>query len=219
MFKDKKITFLGDSITQGYMAEDPNNSYVNVFKKKTGAIVTNLGIGGTRFAYQKAPSLENLEYDKYFESRICDIPLDSDIIVVFGGTNDYGHGDAEFGSIDDETIYTFCGALNSIMNKLKIIFPKSLIVFCTPTRRMKEDMESLNDFGKPHHGSLKDYRDAIITISKKHNIPVIDLYTLYKIDPTKEEERDKYMKDGHHPNDIGHKMLADVFIENLSKLI
>ncbi len=35
---------------------------------------------------------------------------DADIIIVFGGTNDFGNGDAPFGEMSDRTPYTFYGA-------------------------------------------------------------------------------------------------------------
>ena len=176
MLKDRKIVFLGDSITEGCGASEYSKSFVAQFEKETGAIVTNLGIGGTRIAYQKVPSVNNLLFDRYYETRIYEIPLDAEVIVVFGGTNDYGHGDAPFGTINDTTVYTFYGALNSLMSKLKYVFPNAQIIFATPLRRMQENKESLNDYGYPHHASFKDYRDAIIIAAAKYNYPVIDLY-------------------------------------------
>jgi len=219
MLKNKKIVFLGDSITEGSLASDYSKSFVSVFQKETGLEVYGLGIGGTRFAYQKRPSIGDLKFDRFFESRLYEIPSDADVIVVFGGTNDYGHGDASFGLDDDETIYTFCGALNSIMTKLKIIFPNAQLIFATPLRRMEEDKESLNAYGFSHQGTLLDYRNAIIRIASKHNIPVLDLYTIYPVDPTTQENRNKYMPDGLHPNDLGHKMLAEIFVKYLSNFI
>ena len=125
----------------------------------------------------------------------------------------------EFGLDSDKTIYTFCGALNSLITKLKYAFPKAKIIFTTPLKRMKEDKESLNDFGCPHHGSLSDYRDAIVRIAKSYNIPVLDLYNLFSVDPSTEENRNKYMPDGLHPNDLGHKILADIFVKYLPELL
>ena len=55
--------------------------------------------------------------------RISD--RDVDAVVVFGGTNDYGHGDAKFGNIDDECVNTYCGAINSLITKLKKDFANS----------------------------------------------------------------------------------------------
>ena len=93
MLENKKIVFLGDSITEGSGASDYSKSFVANFQRDTKADVTNLGIGGTRIAYQTTPSICNLIFDRYYETRIYDIPVDADAIIVFGGTNDYGHGD------------------------------------------------------------------------------------------------------------------------------
>lgn len=38
---------------------------------------------------------------------------DADIIIVFGGTNDFGNGDAPFGEMSDRTPYTFYGRINA----------------------------------------------------------------------------------------------------------
>ena len=46
------------------------------------------------------------------------------MVFVFGGTNDYGHGDAEIGTTEDNSPYTFCGGLNNLFAKLSAIYGK-----------------------------------------------------------------------------------------------
>ena len=55
-------------------------------------IVCVNGISGSRFAAQRVPTLFELRADRHFVSRVDELDADSDVIVVFGGTNDYGHG-------------------------------------------------------------------------------------------------------------------------------
>ena len=120
-----KFNFLGDSITEYYCASVPENAYHQVIMRKYGlAKANNYGVAGTRLARQNAPS-EKTIYDYAFEMRADIMDRDVDAVVVFGGTNDYGHGDAKFGNIDDECVNTYCGAINSLITKLKKDFANS----------------------------------------------------------------------------------------------
>ena len=56
---------------------------------------------------------------------------EADIIVVFGGTNDYGHGDAPFGEIGDKERTTFCGAVDYLINRIRELYPSALLVMVT----------------------------------------------------------------------------------------
>ena len=208
--KDKKIVFLGDSITESYGASSVDKGYVNQVGVRTGANAINLGIGGTRFAYKKTPTIGNLIYDLFFETRIYEIPLDADIIVVFGGTNDYGHGDAPLGKMGDDTIFSFYGAVSVLIKKLKYGFPNSLLIFATPTKRKLEHERGLN---------LIDFVNAIKEVCDKYNVPIIDLYNLFDVDMQNDSERGKYMFDFTHPNDLGYSYIADLFIKNIEDII
>lgn len=106
-----KINFLGDSITEGAGASSFDNTYIGILNKQN-IICRNYGIGGTRIARQQKPS--HPQYDRDFCSRWNLMDEDADIVVVFGGTNDYGHGDAELGCNSDitpDTFYVDCGNL------------------------------------------------------------------------------------------------------------
>ena len=50
-------------------------------------------------------------------SRVDDMIPDADIVVVFGGTNDFGHGDIPFGTLGDNTKYTFYGGLDYLIKR------------------------------------------------------------------------------------------------------
>ena len=96
----KKINFLGDSITQGVGTSAPEHIYHAVLAKEYGATARNYGISGTRFARQSANSAVS-SFDQNFCDRVEKMDADADIIVVFGGTNDFGHGDAPLGTPAD----------------------------------------------------------------------------------------------------------------------
>ena len=104
--KDKKICFLGDSITEGVGVSCVENRYTDVFKKITDVgEIKNYGISATRIAKQHNGSIYGEFVDKNsFCERYNEMDDDADIVVVFGGTNDYGHGDAPFGTKNDKKI-------------------------------------------------------------------------------------------------------------------
>lgn len=201
--------FLGDSITEPYGTTAPEKAFHHIIKEKCGLkSVYNYGIGGTRIARQIAPS-ENTKFDLTFEIRSVTMNKEADLIVVFGGTNDYGHGDAPFGTLEDTTDATFCGAVESLINSLKTNFPESKLVFMTPLHRENEDVPS-----EPDGKILKDYVDAILTICERNNVSVIDLFKINPIDVNDKE----LLPDGLHPSDKGHAVMAEVIIKELSKL-
>ena len=205
----KKINFLGDSITQGIGVEESCNFYVNRIAERYGAVCRNYGISGTRIARQIVPGQVTTRWDLYFELRAEIMDRNADAVVVFGGTNDYGHGDAPFGSLDSEDTYTFCGALNSLIKKLKKDFPGKRIIFMTPLHRLGENNPSM-----PDSKTLSDYVDAMVMICKMHQVDVIDLFKINPLDPADKE----LVPDGLHPSDKGHSVMAEVIAEELIKL-
>ena len=128
---------------------------------------------------------------------------DADVVVIFGGTNDYGHGDSSFGNVDseDENVYTFCGAVNSLISALKRDFPKAELVFMTPLHRKDED-EPRRAGGAP----LAEYAHALRVICARRGVKVIDLFAMNPLDAADPE----LIPDGVHPSDAGHAVLAQI---------
>ncbi len=206
--KGTAINFLGDSITQGCGTSDENNKrFSELLSKEYGIISFNYGIGGTRIARQKTPSSEAV-WDKDFISRVDEMEESSDAVVVFGGTNDYGHGDAPLGNFDDRTPDTFYGALHVLYTKLIEKFPGKPIIILTPLHRLNE--QSKRGDNKPTDvGSLKEYVEIIREVAEYYSLPVLDLFKESGLQPEISVIREKYMPDGLHPNDEGHKILAE----------
>ena len=126
-----KINFLGDSITEGVGPSCIENVYWKVLERKTGAQCFGYGISGSRIADQRVPG-PYPESEHPFVTRVESMITDADIIVVFGGVNDFAHGDAPFGTQADRTGETFCGAVHLLMETLINKYPASAIVFMTP---------------------------------------------------------------------------------------
>ena len=211
--KGKIINFLGDSITEGTGTSCTEAMYTEVLKREAGlAEIRNYGIGGTRIAEQGIDVNGWLD-ERDFCRRYKTMDDKADIIVVFGGTNDYGHGDAPFGCFEDRTMDTYCGAVHYLMRGLIEKYPASQIVFVTPLHR-----EAENTLNASNHLPLKAYADKIRETAEYYSIPVLDLYANGGIYADCKKHRDLYMPDGLHPNDTGAKKVAEKmlrFLENL----
>lgn len=208
-----KINFLGDSITEGAAASSQDNTFVALVGKMLPCIARNYGISGTRIAKQYTPS-ENQRYDLDFVTRVDDLNEDADFVIVFGGTNDYGHGDAPFGKMGSTTNKNFCGAVYSLFNKLLKKFTKEQIIVIPPLHRLDED-NPLGDGSKKKPGKpLSAYREVIINTAEQFGVRVLDIVN--KIGPA---EENPLIADGLHPNDEGHHKIAELICEYINKLI
>ena len=213
---NKKMLFLGDSITEGV----GTSSIEKVYWKRLeadGAIVKGYGISGTRIARQQNPTADHPEWDNYFRNRVPEMDDEADVVVVFGGTNDYGHGDAALGCFSDRSDDTFYGGLHNLYADLMNKYPKAQIVVMTPCHRLNEN-NYYNGCGIRTVGNLKKYVDIIKEVAAYYSIAVLDLYALSGLQPDIEVNRNLYMPDGVHPSDAGHEKIYNLlkgFLKNL----
>ena len=203
--KGTKINFLGDSITEGAGTSSHDKMFTMLIEREYGAICQNYGIGGTRIARQKAPTEE--KWDRDFISRVPEMDNDADIVVVFGGTNDFGHGDAPLGTMSDRTPYTFYGALHCLYTALTEKYPDVPVVILTPLHRLNEDSPKGDNKPAPV-GTLKEYVNIIREVAEYYSFPVLDLYKESGLQPKVPVIQQKYIPDGLHPNDAGNEILA-----------
>ena len=203
--KGIKANFLGDSITEGVGTTSKDKTFHQLIAKKYDlAEARNYGISGTRFARQIKPTLDNPRFDLDFCGRVAEMDSDADLIVVFGGTNDFGHGDAPFGRFEDRTPDTFCGACHTLMSSLITKYPEATIVIMTPLHRISEDIPSAGN-SLP----LSDYVNMIRKTAEFYSLLVMDLWANSGIQPRVDIIKEKYCPDGLHPNDAGHEKMAE----------
>lgn len=203
--KGTKINFLGDSITEGAGTSSHDKMFTMLIEREYGAICQNYGIGGTRIARQKTPTEE--KWDRDFISRVPEMDNDADIVVVFGGTNDFGHGDAPLGTMSDRTPYTFYGALHCLYTALTEKYPDVPVVILTPLHRLNEDSPKGDNKPEPV-GTLKEYVNIIREVAEYYSFPVLDLFKESGLQPKVPVIQKKYIPDGLHPNDAGNEILA-----------
>ena len=214
----KKIAFLGDSITEGYGPEKPENVYWRRIGACTGAEVLGYGVGGTRIARQKVAIPNDPWTEETFAQRAETMPDDLDAIVIFGGTNDFGTGDAPLGNMDSRDVYSFYGACHQLLEYLLTRYTGKPIVVMTPLHRLSESDDTYNELGLRRFGKLQVYVDALREVAAYYGIPVVDLFRECPIQPKVEAVRRMFMPDGLHPNDAGHELIARLLLNKLRAL-
>ena len=206
--KGTTINILGDSITEGVGASCVENRYADVFARLYGVKVNVDGISGSRIARQRVNTGEIHERD--FCLRMHEMDLSADAVVVFGCTNDYGHGDAPIGTFVDRAPDTFYGACHYLMSGLIERFCGKPIVFMSPLHRLNENNPEGDGTNRKLdvRGTLKDYRDILMEVAAYYAIPVLDLWATSGMQPEVEACRERLMPDGLHPSDEGHAIIA-----------
>ena len=217
--EEKNIEFLGDSITYGYGLDDGKYRFSDVLKKELHLKTAgNYGISGTRIARQLSPNPNAAEDQLDFCARYAEMNPDADVIVIFGGVNDYQHGDAPMGNSNDRTPDTFYGALNFLYSNLRKRYPFAVIVVVTPMHMAgdKKPGGRLPEAEKPF--ALEDYVHAIKETAANYNYPILDLFSRRELDSNDSKVRLKYVPDGIHPNADGHRMIANLLSDFLRNL-
>ena len=213
---NKTINFIGDSITHGYDGENSgdyvDNPYPTVIANEFGANVRNYGITGCTLAGDGVSTGSDgviLGFNP-IAKRYTNMDEDCDCVVVFAGTNDYGADrPIPLGTINDNTLLTFYGALNILAKGLIAKYPNGKILFVTPLRRSRTDANSYNHL-------LVDYVDAIKEVCEYYSIPCLDMYRSGGCYPDVDVWKNINLPDGLHPSQSYYNVLGHIigkFIE------
>ena len=201
-FSDCKITCLGDSITAASNLDTIENYQSMSYPSQLGKIldaeeVVNLGIGGSSIGRY----WENAFVDRYQE-----IPEDTDVILVMGGTNDgFCASEKELGSLEKREKDTFTGDLDELLFGLQKDYPDAQIVLITPLPNVLHDLlRKSRDYLLPQSAFVRVMKQ----LGEEHGIPVIDLYNSNFLDTHDAAVIHALMPDGVHGNETGYRMLA-----------
>ncbi len=78
------------------------------YRSEPGAVCVGFGIGGTRIARQLHPDPADAVAFLQFHTRVSQMDKNADIVVMFGGTNDFGNEEATpIGHMSDHTAESF----------------------------------------------------------------------------------------------------------------
>lgn len=197
----KKWSAMGDSLTQ--VNDTASTKYHDLIKAETGITVVNLGAGGT--GYKK-------EYNNVsgFVDRTGDIPLDSDVVTIFGSGNDASF---TIGSPTDTGTDTLCGCINTTIERIFARIPTCKLGIITPTPWQAYNPNDDTNW-------MAKYSEAIVQICKNWGVPCLDLYHCSNLRPWDEDFREVAYSnaDGVHPNNTGHAIFApriEAFLESL----
>lgn len=202
--KGKKVCFLGDSITFGVGPSDDSLIYHALLSKEMGFTAYNYGLSASCIA-RKVESVYDIWDKMPMCLRVEDIPDDCDLLVIFGGTNDYGRAIPLSGREGTDDLFTFRGALKHLLTRAKERLPNAKTLFMTPFPRANAE-KSLGFDSAP----LDSYVKEMYRLCNKFSVLVCDLYSLVPLDPKNQEHIRGYFPDGLHPNDVGHRIIADI---------
>lgn len=207
----KIINVIGDSITYGV---NSNKSWTQYLQEDTGCVIRNYGISGASIGEKSGADNSNA-----FVNRFANMDNNADIVIVFGGTNDFGNSEGittlgKTGDAGKETVYGAVDFLiKGLINKYDV---KTKIVFLLPT--MRNYYYDNAEYAPNSKGyTLQDVRDAIKTVCYSNGIKTLDLKDC-GVNPYFEKNKNYYITDGIHPVDEGQKLIkTDVrnFLESL----
>lgn len=227
-WKGKKIAFVGDSITYG-VGCSAEGKYTTKLCSLLGAIELNYGQSGTHLAK--------------FDSRVYAMDSSADLIIVFGGTNDFGHASTQnFGNFDDAiNSDTFYGGMHKLFQSLRAKYPEKPIVVMTPLhhgididepeyecerdtegnyikvnghRQLKDNVTTYHPNSKTQK-TFREYVEAIKEVASCYSLIVLDAYSFSGLQPIEEKETRNYFKDGLHLQDKGALKLVRWMIPQL----
>ena len=147
--KQQKMLIFGDSITQGYSAVFPENSYAQKLVQYLDASAINKGIGGIKY-YPPLAQLQDAEAP--------------DVILVSYGGNDFHGGDK---SVFERDSVLFCQSLRQLYPNAKIIV---LMPLCTGFRKKNEPHWCFKEL-QDHLRSLSDKVENLIVIESSDFLP------------------------------------------------
>lgn len=211
-FSDVKITILGDSITEASnLSEEERltSAYPVLLQELLGCKeVVNLGRGGSSVSrVGHYPMVERWE----------NIPMDTDIIIVFGGTNDcLFENKWDFGHIEYDLRMnkeTFCGDLDEMVSAMKYVYRDTnedsyiKFLYVNPPSTILNDAVYAQDTGNMVH--QKTFAEAINTIVPPYGFEVIDLYNNNILNSHDKDVNEQFVPDGVHCNVEGYRILAE----------
>lgn len=211
-FSDVKITILGDSITAATNLDEKEQAkcaYPVILQELLGCKeVVNMGIGGSSVSRAGAYAMVD---------RWQDIPKDTDILIVFGGSNDcLFENKWDFGFLEyDKRMKegTFCGDLDEMLGGMKYSLRDHnennymKFIYVNPPATILNDGVYAMDPGNMVHQST--FAEAINVIAPTYGFEVIDLYNNNILNSHDLDVNQQFVPDGIHMNPTGYRILAE----------
>ena len=200
-----KLVFLGDSITRGTFTKVGDHAPLSLANPNFADLVSeklfvsdyrNYGLNGISYSATSPVNSGDAV------ANLCQRVKSFDMVIIAGGTNDYGT-DVEIGSYLDTEDVSFCGAVRKTLSVLKEKEPNGKIVVVLPIPRQNERIQNKKGY------SLQDYRNVLGKMAEEYGCILVHGERL-GVNPDKEQDRMQYIYDGTHLNEEGHVMYADL---------
>lgn len=211
-FSDVKITILGDSLTEGSNLDEEQQekyAYPVILQELLGCKeIVNLGIGGSTVSRAGSNAMVD---------RWRDIPRDSDIVIVFGGSNDcLFENKWEYGDLEYEhrmTEGTFCGDLDEMLGGIEYAYREHnedsyiKLLYINPPSTVLNDAVYAIDPGNMLQQNA--FAEAINEIAPAYSFEVIDFYNNNILNSHDKDVNEQFMPDGIHGNAEGYRIMAE----------
>jgi hypothetical protein len=197
-YQGGKIDIIGTSITYGLRGSGRlDYPYIERLKIHCGfSQCYNHGISSSTIAENSKDS----NWDSVrnpFTKRWMSLNEYADIYGIEGGSNDY-LVNVPLGEPDTEDKETMLGALTYVIRQLKKKYYDRTIFGIIPPNmgKEKEAWRTIDDI------SFYDWTRKIIEVYQRENIPYVDLYTISGINPNNVKDKEIYIPDLLHPNQL-----------------
>ena len=206
----KHIVLFGDSITAEYGAAE--GSYTERVKQKFHSdAVYQHGYCGHRYSKGVSSSNSDTAWLGTYLAEVC-CHEDADMIILFGGTNDYGHG-LPLGTPVDTADSTSCGGLRYILDYLTT-HTTVPIMLCTPfpNGSMHPLSTTPNALGLTMAQYVEAYKAVAADSCYQGRVFINDTFACCGFNPEDEvipSER-VYTTDGLHLSETGYERLTDL---------
>ncbi len=224
------VLAIGDSLFAGAYETVGDAVWVNRLGVEYGWNLTNLGIIGATVSYDPERTATNKSMYQllmndpsytfggagyYSCGTPSGNPEDVDLILLEGGSNDYGYKvQAPVGNVGVKDASTFLGAWYMMTEELLDRYPNALIVFVTAWRNLDQTRED--------NAKAAEYTSAVTTLYNRTysshkrvymidaGDPAISGISMLKADGTKNQEFvSEYAYDMFHLNDAGMELMAN----------
>lgn len=231
--KGKKWVAMGDSLTDSGTLDidilDIKTNYTDIVSKRLGLNLINLGKGGTGY-WRGSHKNDGTASHKAFYQQVSQIPLDANVVTIFGSFNDMGTDSydglydvrgykiltreklAQSGysqQIIDSIEYTVDECIKKTIDDVLLRVPNAMvgIILPTPWNAMLIDESDTAIY--------EEYCNLVKKIAHSRSIPVLDLFHESNLHPSNPVFASKYYKieesgaqDTVHPNHYGHSRIS-----------
>jgi len=214
MNKSLRIVAFGDSITNGVgpAGMKETDTFRDIARRelteKTGAKVevVNAGVNGDIVTL----AIERLKRDV--------LDRKPDIVTIMFGGNEAGFYRPETNGFADTPRVSredFKATLNKIVDRIQAAEITVVLMTCPPMTERYWGMK-LEPYQK--HGInflVKDYAQAMRDVADEKGVELIDVYRAFQ----KKPKRLDYFPDGLHPDARGHRVIADLLVRRLARIV